>query len=249
MDYGSFAFCLRAAERLCSFLEHGLRPSAKELAGLVDHTKAWTGQRRSLVARLLQRPFEDLVATSDRPLEVGGPITHDEPMLWASQLDSVRLRLTAEPAGIICVENRDTFRHLLPLARKNHIVLWVPGGPPPAEVELLRRLIDLAPHVPVHACFDLDPAGIRIARLLEEASGATLQPTGMTPELFAGARRKLELSSWDRCELERLDGRTNTFEPLRMAILAATRKVEQEVIQRRLYALFDQRSQPHAAAD
>lgn len=44
-------------------------------------------------------------------------------MLWASQLDSVRLRLTAEPAGIICVENRDTFRHLLPLARKNHIVL------------------------------------------------------------------------------------------------------------------------------
>lgn len=239
MDYASFAFCLRAAERLCSFLEHGLRPSAKELAGLVDHTKAWTDQRRSLVERLLRRPFEDLVATSDRPIELAGPIAHDEPMLWASQLDNVRLRLSAEPVGIICVENRDTFKHLLPLGRRNYIVLWVPGGPPPAEVDLLRRLIDLAPNVPVHACFDLDPAGIRIARLLEEGAGATLQPTGMTPELLAGARHKLQLSSWDRRELERLDGRANAFEPLRAAILSAERKAEQEVVQRRLYVLFD----------
>lgn len=238
MDYGSFAFCLRAAERLCSFLEHGLRPSAKELAGLVDHSKAWTGQRRALVARLLGRPFDELVATSDRPLELDGPIDHDEPMLWASQLDGVRLRLTAEPTGIICVENRDTFRHLLPLARHGFIVLWVPGGPPPAEIELLRRLADLAPDVPVHACFDLDPAGIRIARLLEDRSGVALEPTGMTPELFAGARRKLALASWDRRELERLDGSANAFEPLRAALAAEGRKVEQEAIQRRLYARF-----------
>ena len=239
MDYSSFAFCLRAAERLCSFLEHGLRPSAKELAGLVDHTKAWTDQRRSLVARLLQRPFDELVATSDRPLELGGPVAHNKPMLWASQLDSIRLRLTAEPLGIICVESRDTFHHLLPLTRHNYIVLWVPGGPPPAQIELLRRLIDLAPAAPVHACFDLDPAGIRIARLLEDGAGAALQPTGMTPELFADARRQLTLSSWDRRELERLDGDADTFEPLRAAIVEAARKVEQEVIQRRLYALFN----------
>lgn len=249
MDYGSFAFCLRAAERLCSFLEHGLRPSAKELAGLVDHTKAWTDQRRALVARLLGRSFDDLVATNDRLIELAGPIAHDEPMLWVSQLDSVRLRLTTEPVGIICVENHDTFKHLLPLARHNHIVLWVPGGPPPAEVDLLRRLIDLAPNVPVHACFDLDPAGIRIARLLEGGAGATLRPTGMTPELFAGARRKLELTSWDRRELERLEGRANALEPLRTAIVSAERKVEQEVIQRRLYALFDRQAPSAAAPD
>jgi len=50
-----------------------------------------------------------------------------------------------------------------------------------------------------------------------------------------------------RNKLERLDGRASTLEPLRAAILAAERKVEQEAINRRLYALFDQLSRAPAA--
>jgi hypothetical protein len=70
----------------------------------------------------------------------------------------------------------------------------------------------------------------------------------MTPKLFAGARRKLTLSSWDRRELERLEGRANALERLRKAILSAERKVAQETIQRRLHGLFDQGALPTVAA-
>jgi hypothetical protein len=49
------------------------------------------------------------------------------------------------------------------------------GAPclPPAEVALVRRLAELQPDLRVHAVFDLDSAGIRIARLLEEGAGVT----------------------------------------------------------------------------
>jgi Protein of unknown function C-terminus (DUF2399) len=128
---------------------------------------------------------------------------------------------------------------LLALADRDYLVVWVPGGPPPAEVALVRRLGELQPDVRFHAVFDLDPAGIRIARLLEERSGVSLAPTGITPELFARARKRLPLNRWDEAQLERYAGDAAALEPLRTAIAAAGAKVEQETIQRRLYALLD----------
>ena len=121
----------------------------------------------------------------------------------------------------------------------SEISMGVPGGPPLAEVALVRRLAELQPDARFHAVFDLDPAGIRIARLLEERSGVTLAPTGMTPELFARARKRLPLNRWDEAQLKRYAGDAAALEPLRAAIAAAGGKVEQETIQRRLYALLD----------
>src|SRR5207244_5692696 len=120
----------------------------------------------------------------------------------------------------------------------NYVVLWVPGGPPPAEVSLVRRLAELQPELRFHAVFDLDPAGIRIARLIEERAGVTLEPTGMTPELFALARRRLPLNRWDEAQLAALHGRTAAFAPLAATIAAAGAKGEEETIQPRLYAML-----------
>ncbi len=82
----------------------------------------------------------------------------------------------------------------------------------------MRRLAELQADVRFHAVFDLDPAGIRIARLLEERSGVSLAPTGMTPELFARARKRLPLNRWDAAQLERYNGDAAALEPLRTAI-------------------------------
>jgi hypothetical protein len=155
-----------------------------------------------------------------------------EGVLWASQIDEVELALVGTPRGVILVENRETLRHLLALADRDYLVVWVPGGPPPAEVALVRRLAELQPELRFHAFFDLDPAGIRIARLLEDRAGVPLESTGMTPELFARARKRLPLNRWDEAQLERYAGDAAALEPLRAAIAAAGAKVEQETIQR-----------------
>jgi hypothetical protein len=239
MDWPSFAFVLRAAERLADLGEHGVRPGARELAGQIDHTKAWTERRRGLLERLVSLPFDELVARYDRLVELRGPVSHGQGDLWASQIDELELALTAEARGVILVENRETFRHLLALAERGYVVLWVPGGPPPAEVALVRRLAELQPGLRFHAVFDLDPAGIRIARIVEDRSGVTLEATGMTPELFAHARRRLPLNRWDAAQLQALDGRATAFDALRQTLLSARSKVEQETIQRRLYRVFE----------
>jgi uncharacterized protein DUF2399 len=189
--------------------------------------------------RLLGQSFAELVAQYDRIVELRGPLSHGEGDLWASQIDEVELAVVGALRGVILVENRETFRHLLTLANRAYLVVWVPGGPPPAEVALVRRLAELQPDARFHAVFDLDPAGIRIARLLEERSGVSLAPTGMTPELFARARKRLPLNRWDEAQLERYAGDAAALEPLRAAIAAAGAKVEQETIQRRLYVLLD----------
>ena len=240
MDWPSFDFVLRAAEELADLLEHGVRPGARELAGRIDHTKAWTERRCALLEHLLGHPFAELVATFDRPVEVKGPIFHGRGDLWASEIDEVELTIEGQPRGVILVENRETFRSLLTLVDQGYIVFWVPGGPPPAEVSLVRRLAELRPGIRFHACFDLDPAGIRIARLVAERAEVMIEPTGMTPELFMSARRKLALNAWDRRELRRLEGHAGMLGPLHAAILSSGGKVEQETLQRRLHALFTQ---------
>jgi hypothetical protein len=98
------------------------------------------------------------------------------------------------------------FRHLLTLADRAYLVVWVPGGPPPAEVALVHRLAELQPDARFHAGFDLDPAGIRSPDCSGTASGVTLAPTGMTPALFARARKRLPSNRWDEAQLERYSG-------------------------------------------
>jgi hypothetical protein len=102
-------------------------------------------------------------------------------------------------------------------------------------VTLVRRLRELRPELRFHACFDLDPAGIRIARLLEDKAEVTLEPTGMTVELLGQAERRLELNTWDHLQLARGADWAGVFEPLRAALAALGRKVEQETLQRLLY--------------
>lgn len=238
VDWRSFAFVLQAAERVLELAEHDIKPGERELAGLVDHTKAWTPRRRQLLEELLGKPFGELVASRDRQLGIKGPIVHGEGNVWASSVATIEMEIGDETRGVILVENLETFRHLVPLAESGWIVLHVPGGPPPAEADLVHRLAVLAPKLTFYACFDPDPAGIRIARLLEERTGVALDPAGMQPELLIEADHQRELTDWDHDELRRLTGTAGVFEPLRAAIEQLGRKGEQETYQRRLYELF-----------
>lgn len=240
-DYGwaAFAFVLRAAERALELEAHEIRPGERELAGLVDHTKAWTPRRKELFEQLTGRAFHDLVARRDRPIEIRGPVVHSEGGLWASAIEAVELAVEEDAVGVLLVENRETFRHLIPLADRRWVVLHVPGGPPPAETKLIERLALLAPDLAFHAAFDPDPAGIRIALLVEEHARVELEPTGMTPELLHRAETKRPLNDWDLDLLDRLQGKARSFEPLRAAIAQAGFKAEQEVYQRDLTALFE----------
>jgi hypothetical protein len=238
MDWRSFAFVLRAGERLLDLRDHDVMPSLRELAGLVDHTKAWTPRRQELLGELLGAPFEQLVAKLDRQLGLRGPVSHPQGGLWASAIDTVDISVSAHARGLLLVENVETFRTLSALAERDWIVVHVPGGPPPAECELVDRLSALAPSLPVEAAFDLDPAGIRIARLLQDRTGVELRTAAMTPELLHGSDHRLELNDWDRDQLNRLAGNAGPLETLRCEIAALEAKVEQETIQRRLLKLF-----------
>lgn len=238
VDWRSFAFVLQAAERVLDLAKHHIRPGERELAGLVDHTKAWTPRRRQLLEELLGRPFKELVSPLDRQLGIKGPIAHGDANVWASTVSTLEMEIDDEARGVILVENAETFRQLVELAAEGWIVLHVPGGPPPAEVDLVQRLSLLAPDLSFYACFDPDPAGIRIARLLEERAGVQLDPAGMRPEFLLEAEHQQELTDWDNDQLQRLAGKAGRFEPLRAAIAELERKGEQETYQRRLLELF-----------
>ncbi|MEX0972370.1 MAG: DUF2399 domain-containing protein [Solirubrobacterales bacterium] len=238
LDWRAFAFVLRAGERVLDLREHGFKPSARELAGLVDHTKAWTLRRKELLAELIGQPFEEIVNALDRQLGIRGPLTHPEGGIWASAIAEIDLAVADEARGVILVENAETFRTLAVLAEQSWIVIHVPGGPPPAECELIERLAVLAPDLVFHVAFDLDPAGIRIASLVRGRTGIDVEVTGMSPELLAEAPWALDLSDWDRDQLARLNGRAGPLEDLRAAIAGSGRKVEQETFQQRLLQLF-----------
>jgi len=238
IDWRSFAFVLRAGERVLDLREHGFKPSARELAGLVDHTKAWTPRRKELLAELIGLPFGEIVNVLDRQLGIRGPLTHPEGGIWASAIAEIDLAVADEARGVILVENAETFRTLAVLVEQSWVVLHVPGGPPPAECELIERLAALAPNLAFHAAFDLDPAGIRIASLVRERTGIDIEVAAMSPELLAEAPRALDLSDWDRDQLARLNGNAGPLEDLRTAIAASGRKVEQETLQQYLLHLF-----------
>lgn len=239
--WAALAFVLQAAERALELERHGIKPGERELAGLVDHTKAWTPKRRELFEVITGRGFHELVAARDRPIEIRGPVRHSEGGLWAATIDETELEVLPERLGVLLVENRETFRHLLPLANEGWIVLHVPGGPPPAETELVERLALLDPDLTFYGCFDPDPAGIRIALLLQQNAGIEMDPAGMSPELLEDADTIHELNDWDRDLLERLHGSADVFEPLRDTIVRLGVKGEQEVYQHRLFELFTRR--------
>lgn len=234
LTWRSFAFVLRACEQLRELARHGIRPGKRELAGLIDHTKAWTPARIALVEQLMGAPFGDLVATVDRQLALRGPVAHAEGGLWASRIEEVDIQITDGARVAVLVENLETFKFLLPLAEEGAVLVHVPGGPPPAEVELIGRLAALAPDLPFYAAFDLDPAGVRIACLVAEHAGVSPRFDLMDPQLFDAADHRLKLSDWDRRELVRLHGHAGALEPLRAAIAQRNEKVEQEILQREL---------------
>lgn len=154
-------------------------------------------------------------------------------------VSEIPLSLSGDLLAIACVENKETFHELWPLSDRDWVVLHVPGMPPPAEVEFLTRLTALAPSVPVFAAFDPDPAGINIACTLSRLADLPLRTDVMTPELLDAAN-SLELSDWDRSELERQRASgVGTLEPLRQAIEQADRKGEQEPAHPWLLAQFE----------
>lgn len=238
IDWRSFAFVLRAGERVLDLHDHGLKPSQRELAGLVDHTKAWTRRRKDLLAEILAQDFDELVNVLDRQLGIRGPLAHPEGGLWASAISEVDLSVADDVRGAVLIENLETFRTLTVLAEQGWIVLHVPGGPPPAECELIERLAALDPDLVFHAAFDLDPAGIRIARLVQDWAGIQIEVGAMSPALLDEAPNALDLNEWDREQLARLDGRAGSLEDLRAAIALSGRKVEQETLQQRLLSMF-----------
>lgn len=234
----SFAFALRAADRILDFREHGIKPDAKELAGLIDYTKAWTPARRRLVTDLLGTPWDSLVSKQDRQIGIRGHVIHKQASIWASRVRDVELELGDNLRGCILVENLATFKFLLELADDGWVVLHIPGGPPPAEIELVSRLSALAPNLPFFAAFDLDPAGIRIARHIEKRGNVKLKTECMEPELLEIAPRKHDLSNWDRTELDRLANDGGGFKSLIQAMKRVSHKAEQEPLQRELLAVL-----------
>lgn len=234
VDWRSYAFVLRAADRLLEFREHCIQPGARELAGLVDHTKAWTPVRQQLVADLVGEPWTDLVASRDRQIEIRGPLLHGQAAIWASQIADMDLQLDSAARGLVLVENAETFRHLLPLAEEGWILLHVPGGPPPAEVDLISRIALLDPALPTYAAFDLDPAGVRIARVVQQRTGLSLNPALMSHELLQECPRTIPISEWDAAVIVSLQTETDGFSPLIDEIGHLNRKLEQEPIQREL---------------
>jgi hypothetical protein len=240
--WAAFAFILQAVERALELAGHGIKPGERELAGLVDHTKAWTSKRKEVFERISGRSFHDLVARRDRPIEIRGPLRHEEGGLWAATIGETEIRILPHRRGVLLVENMETFRHLLPLADEGWIVLRVPGNPPPAETDLIERLALLDPELHFYACFDPDPAGIQIALVLQRRTGLQLDPSGMSPQLLEQGRARRELNDWDRTVLQRLKGHADGFEPLRHAIERLAVKGEQEVFQRDLFELFAART-------
>jgi hypothetical protein len=236
----SFAFVLRACEQLHQFARHGVRPGPRELAGLIDHTKAWTPARVALVEELMGKSFRELVAPDDRQIALRGPVSHSEGGLWASRIEEIWFEVSEGARLAVLVENLETFKFFLPLADHGAILIQVPGGPPPAEVELVSRLAALAPDLPLYAAFDLDPAGVRIAESLARRARVHLLPDLMDPALLDSAPRRLGLGDWDRRELKNLAA-SGPFHPLRLGLEAMDGKVEQETIQRELELLLLQR--------
>jgi hypothetical protein len=226
MRWDAFAFVLRSAERWRELVDHDSTPSAKELATEFGHSKMWTPARERLFADLAGRPWEELFPPRPRQLRLKGPVTHPEGNLWADSVSSVPLVVLDTAIGIVCVENQDTHEQLLSHSA-GWIVLQVPGGPPPAEVQLLARLHALAPALPILAAFDPDPAGIRIALTTAREAGIRFDSCLMTPEALQRAS-PLDLVDEDRKILDRLDGKAGDFEPLRAAIADQGRKAEQE---------------------
>lgn len=238
LGWAAFAFVLQAAERALELERHDIRPGERELAGLVDQTKAWTPKRKELFELITGRAFHDLIARRDRPIELRGPLAHAEGGLWAATIGETELEVLPERLGVLLVENSETFRHLLPLADNGWIILHVPGGPPPAETELVERLALLDPGLNFYACFDPDPAGIRIALILQDRAGIEACPAGMNPQLLENATKTHTLNDWDRDVLARMKGNARNLEPLRATIERLNAKGEQEVYQRDLFKLF-----------
>jgi hypothetical protein len=233
----SIDFVIRACQQLHEFARHEIRPGRRELAGLIDHTKAWTPARMALVETLMEKRFRDLVAPEDRQIVIRGPVAHSEGGLWASRIEEFWFDISQDARMIVLVENLETLKFLLPQAESGAILIQVPGGPPPAEVELVARLASLAPQVPIYAAFDLDPAGIRIAESLARRAEVTLRTELMDPMLLERAPRRLALGDWDRKELTNL-ATAGPFLTLRSRLESLNGKVEQETIQRELQFLL-----------
>ncbi|HXA54656.1 MAG TPA: hypothetical protein VNV37_07260, partial [Solirubrobacteraceae bacterium] len=140
----------------------------------------WTPRRKGLLAELLGEPFESLVAILDRQLGVRGPIAHPEGGLWASADDV---------SGALLVENLETFRTLAVLAEQSWLVLHVPGGPPPAECQLIERIAALAPQLRFHAVVDLDPPAFASLVSSKLAPASSSMPRECLPPSCMLARR------------------------------------------------------------
>jgi hypothetical protein len=228
MTWRAFSFVLRAAERWRELELHRSAPRPKELAAQIEHSKMWTPARQRLFGELQGRPWADLFPSRPRQLRIKGPVAHPQAALWAESVASVPLEVLPQARGIVCVENYETFEQLLAHAA-GWLILQVPGGPPPAEVQLLARLHQLAPGLPVLAAFDPDPAGIRIALLVAEGAGVRLDARLMSIEALH-LTRPLALSANDLRWLKQMKGRAGPFEMLRATIEREGRKGEQEAL-------------------
>ena len=57
---------------MLDFREHNIQPGERELAGLIDHVKAWTTTRQKLVVDLLGVSWTERGATRDRLIGIRG---------------------------------------------------------------------------------------------------------------------------------------------------------------------------------
>lgn len=242
MSWEDNVLVLRAAEKWRSIAKNKRLPTDRELAAMVkgDSKWRWTSARRRLLAEIVGCDERALFTPRRRVIRVKGTVNHDQASIWADAVDTVPLALSPDLRGIVCIENSRTLDALYPYGSRGWILLEI-GGALPDECRLLERLHGLAPHVPVLAAFDPDPAGIEIALFVASRSGVAFDVSLMSPAVLGAANHK-QLVLWDEETLEDLRGRAGLFEPLRAVIADSGHKGEQEGAHDLLLGLLERRT-------
>lgn len=193
---------IRAACMWWEAEREGRRLKAKELAGeAFRDTKQWNDPRRFAFSGLVSRAFDQAVDEADISIRLCGPLT------WIST-DTVADAAEAHPwiavpaegirkvghvrcsaRGVFVIENSEAFEQvcLLEEVTGRWLCVWNQGNP---SKRLIRFLADL--NLPIAAWCDLDAYGIRMIHNMQDAIKRTVQPVGMSVELWRAGTKLIQ---------------------------------------------------------
>ncbi|MFC0399429.1 DUF2399 domain-containing protein [Paraburkholderia rhizosphaerae] len=186
--------------------------------------------------RLRITPFAPLAwLAGDISFSWAGRQVHLGPLQFAGLplTDLRRADAASLPNRWWLIENRASFERQARTCESGVGIVWMPGRPSFAWLEVIAHLLTLAP-APAYISADADPAGVDIAcsvGAVWQARGLKWQPYQMGASEWAGARQHWPLNEHDRALLARLQERVDLPADLRElcdAMLREGRKAEQE---------------------